>query len=175
MQMVIKDNPDFKVYKEFVLQNTTIPVYDAYDLTKVNYGSICTLYFSELNKDSSDFKFGVIIGLESDLEIRWRKEKCFDIIKESSLFDKINKDFPNWLENNPVTGWLVGALEGKGDIEKDFSIVFTLIDRVEGVSYSSLACRWILSTGKKYPSIFPMPCIVHSCSSFDFTQSIGSV
>lgn len=51
---------------------------------------------------------------------------------------------------------MVGALEGKGDIEKDFSIVFTLIDRVEGVSYSSLACRWILSTGKKYPSIFPI-------------------
>lgn len=137
MQMVIKDNPDFKVYKEFVLQNTTIPVYDAYDLTKVNYGSICTLYFSELNKDSSDFKFGVIIGLESDLEIRWRKEKCFDIIKESSLFDKINKDFPNWLENNPVTGWLVGEDMVKRinnvNYKAPYHFSFPSIDQFKGI------------------------------------------
>lgn len=98
---------DIPALRQHALENKTVPVFDGYGYTAVPDGSIAVLYFSEVNKDGSDFKFGLIIGLDPDKEIRWRKERCFDIIKATPLNEMINDYFPGWLENYVPTGWLV--------------------------------------------------------------------
>lgn len=79
---------------------------DAFELTRCAGDNIAAIFFAK-NDDLDTIKFGIVIGIEEDLEIRWRKERAIDLIRGTALDDSMERFYPGWKTEYSVISNLV--------------------------------------------------------------------